>query len=145
MLCSLLISLLISFHSSCVTQKLTVEETAAALAHSSDEGIGNEYYAYDDFDTESDIALHVIDNEDIICKCNSDSANVLPGPCGDTSAGRRKHGETKPVCSNSAGWSRSTDGFKEKNFIPHENPSPKNIPENMNVDSTPIEYFTHVE
>ena len=44
--------------------------------------------------------------------------------------------------SSPSKWTRDTTGFIEQTFSPNEPPGPKNIPSSINVESTPLDYFS---
>ena len=57
-------------------------------------------------------------------------------------AGQRGRGcANGPDRPNQYQWTRDTSGFTDSQFSPNEQPGPKNLPPNMNEDSSPVEYL----
>jgi len=126
----------------------TVDQVLAAVLSSDDEDLDNDDYS-DDSDSESE-------NNDSNAESETDSdsdiaiqtsTNVGAVPRGNNRGRVRARGRGRGRGlgvrhASPPGWTRNTAGFVELQFTPNEKPGPKNLPNEIKEESTPLDYFS---
>ena len=117
-------------------KRLCVEEAVRAVLSDDDEEQNNsDYGSESDFETESEGEMHSNnDCDDIIDTDSAESDQLIPDPVPEQAPRRQGH--------DNMHWAHDTTGFVDGNFRPNEQLGPKNLPDNLNPDSTPVEYLS---
>ena len=112
-----------------MAKRLCVEEAVrAVLSHDDEEQNNSDYGSESDFETESEGEMHSNnDCDDIIDTDSAESDQLIPDPVPEQAPRRQGH---------------DTTGFVDVNFRPNEQLGPKNLPDNLSPDSTPVEYLS---
>lgn len=135
-----------------------LDEVMADILSSDEESVlGDEYDSGSDFESESDG-----DNDNVSVASSDPSSDndipvVVPVPRGRArvrgagvrvrggrargrGVGRGRAPYVRPP--SPPGWTADTTGFNERVFDPDHAPGPRNIPNTINIESTPIDYFS---
>ena len=101
----------------------------------------------DDYSNESDLELeteHSSDDSDGDDQAMSVMANVSPAAAPPSQPGRRRRDGAILQTQNlnvPPGWGTNTSVFFNQQFTPNHAPGPKDIPSNVNAESSVLDFF----